>query len=97
MIFFGSENKYKDEYTCIEKNKNCFENSKDHINQKLRELEGKEEGELGTSEIEDSKERQALITEINEKSSTLKSLQEQTAKLEKQENKNNSDGWIIIE
>lgn len=78
-----------------------YEERKNEINQKLDEIEFKlKQGELGTSEIEDSKERQALITEINEKSSTLKSLQEQTAKLEKQENKddkNNSDGWIIIE
>lgn len=54
-----------------------YEERKNEINQRLDEIDGKvKQGELETSEIEDSKERQALITEINEKSSTLKSLQE---------------------
>lgn len=78
--------------------KSFYNQRKNEINQKLDEIDFKlKQGELETSEIEDSKERQALITEINEKSSTLKSLQEQTANLEKQKNKDNRTGWIIIE
>lgn len=93
----------KDFGFCDRNNIECsfYEERMNEINKKLDEIDGKlKQEEIPTIKLEDTGERQALITEINEKSSTLKSLQEQTAKLEKQENKddkNNSDGWIIIE
>ncbi len=49
------------------------------------------------AKLDEKTKREKTINEIKEKSKKLKSLRERNANLEKQKNKDNRTGWIIIE
>lgn len=88
-------NRYENEGIAI-----FYEERMNEINQKLDEIDGKlKQQEKPTIKVENNEERQAVIGEIKNKSKKLRFLREQTANLEKQENKDdkNSAGWIRIE